>query len=75
MENVIEIQGLKKSFGDHEVLKNINLTLQKGESVVVLGKSGQGKSVMIKCVVGMIMPDEGSLKVFGNEIAEMTEDD
>jgi phospholipid/cholesterol/gamma-HCH transport system ATP-binding protein len=75
MENVIEIKGLKKSFGDHEVLKNINLILQKGESVVVLGKSGQGKSVMIKCVVGMIMPDDGSLKVFGNEISDMGEDD
>lgn len=74
MENVIEIKGLKKSFADHEVLKNINLTIQKGESVVVLGKSGQGKSVMIKCIVGMIMPDEGSLKVFGNEITEMNED-
>jgi phospholipid/cholesterol/gamma-HCH transport system ATP-binding protein len=74
MENVIEIQGLKKKFGDHEVLKNINLNLQKGENVVVLGRSGQGKSVMIKCVVGMIMPDEGSLKVFGSEITEMNED-
>lgn len=74
MENVIEIKGLKKSFGDHEVLKNINLNIQKGESVVVLGKSGTGKSVMIKCIVGMIMPDEGSLKVFGDEIAEMNED-
>lgn len=74
MENVIEIKGLKKSFGDHEVLKNIDLTVQKGESVVVLGKSGQGKSVMIKCIVGMILPDEGELKVFGNEIADMDED-
>lgn len=75
MENVIEIKGLKKSFGDHEVLKNINLDVAKGESVVVLGKSGQGKSVMIKCVVGMIMPDDGSLKVFGSDISEMTEDE
>jgi phospholipid/cholesterol/gamma-HCH transport system ATP-binding protein len=74
MENVIEIKGLKKSFGDHEVLKNINLNIQKGENVVVLGRSGTGKSVMIKCIVGMIMPDEGSLKVFGDEIAEMNED-
>jgi phospholipid/cholesterol/gamma-HCH transport system ATP-binding protein len=74
MENVIEIQGLKKRFGDHEVLKNINLNIQKGENVVVLGRSGTGKSVMIKCIVGMIMPDEGSLKVFGDEIAEMNED-
>ncbi|NCI50549.1 ATP-binding cassette domain-containing protein [Sediminibacterium roseum] len=75
MENIIEIKGLKKSFGDHEVLKDINLNIQKGESVVVLGKSGQGKSVMIKCVVGMIAPDAGTLKVFGNEISEMNEDE
>ncbi|MES2328890.1 MAG: ATP-binding cassette domain-containing protein [Bacteroidota bacterium] len=75
MENVIEIQGLKKSFGGHEVLKNITLNVEKGKSIVVLGKSGQGKSVMIKCVVGMMIPDEGSLKVFGNEVAEMNEDE
>jgi phospholipid/cholesterol/gamma-HCH transport system ATP-binding protein len=74
MENVIEIKGLKKKFGDHEVLKNITLNIQKGESVVVLGKSGQGKSVMIKCIVRMIIPDEGTLKVFGNEITGMDED-
>ncbi len=75
MENIIEIQGLKKSFNGHEVLKNITLTVQKGENIVVLGKSGQGKSVMIKCVVGMMLPDEGSLKVFGNEVVEMNEDE
>lgn len=75
MENVIEIKGLKKSFGDKQVLKNINLTLAKGESVVVLGKSGQGKSVMIKCIVDMIEPDGGSLKVFGKEVTELNEDE
>jgi phospholipid/cholesterol/gamma-HCH transport system ATP-binding protein len=75
MENVIEIKNLQKSFGDHEVLKDINLSLQKGESVVVLGKSGQGKSVMIKCIVGMILPDKGSLHVFDREISEMNEDE
>jgi phospholipid/cholesterol/gamma-HCH transport system ATP-binding protein len=75
MENVIEIKNLQKSFGDHEVLKDINLNLQKGESVVVLGKSGQGKSVMIKCIVGMILPDNGSLHVFDREISEMNEDE
>ncbi len=74
MENVIEIKGLKKRFGDKDVLKNINLAVQKGENVVVLGKSGQGKSVMIKCIVGLILPDEGSLKVFGSEVSEMDED-
>ncbi len=75
MENVIEIKGLKKSFGNTTVLKNVNLTVQKGETIVVLGKSGQGKSVMIKCIVGLIQPDEGSLKVFGNEISGMKEDE
>jgi phospholipid/cholesterol/gamma-HCH transport system ATP-binding protein len=47
MENVIEIQGLQKSFGGNQVLKNINLTVARGENVVVLGKSGLGKSVTI----------------------------
>ncbi len=74
-ENVIEIKGLKKSFDGHEVLKNINLTLKKGENIVVLGKSGQGKSVTIKCIVGMIEPDEGSVKVFGKEVSELNEDE
>lgn len=68
MENIIEIVGLKKSFGQKEVLKGINLKVAKGENVVVLGKSGEGKSVMIKCVIGMIEPDEGSIKIFGKEI-------
>jgi phospholipid/cholesterol/gamma-HCH transport system ATP-binding protein len=75
MENVIEIKNLQKGFNENPVLKDINLNLQKGESVVVLGRSGQGKSVMIKCIVGMILPDNGSLKVFGREINEMNEDE
>lgn len=68
MENIIEIVGLKKKFGNKEVLKGIDLTVAKGENIVVLGKSGEGKSVMIKCVIGMIEPDEGSIKIFGKEI-------
>jgi phospholipid/cholesterol/gamma-HCH transport system ATP-binding protein len=54
MEKVIEIKGLKKRFGDMEVLKNINLSVQKGENIGIPGKSGQGKSVLIKCMVGNI---------------------
>ena len=73
MENIIEIKGLKKSFGDKEVLKNIELTVSKGENLVVLGKSGQGKSVLIKCVIGMIEPDEGSIKLFNEEIIGIDE--
>ncbi len=75
MENIIEIKGLKKSFGDYEVLKDINLTVAKGENVVVLGKSGSGKSVMIKCIVGMITPDAGELTVLGKDVNEITKDE
>jgi len=70
-EVVIAIKGLKKSFGNKEVLKNINLELKRGENVVVLGRSGQGKSVTIECIVGLLKPDEGSLTVFGEEVADM----
>jgi phospholipid/cholesterol/gamma-HCH transport system ATP-binding protein len=75
MEIVIEIKGLKKSFGDKEILKNINLTLNKGENMVVLGKSGEGKSVTIKCVAGLLSQDEGSIKVFGKEVKELNDDE
>jgi phospholipid/cholesterol/gamma-HCH transport system ATP-binding protein len=71
MEQVIEIQGLKKSFNGSQVLTNINLTVNRGENVVILGKSGEGKSVTIKCIAGLMKQDEGSLKVLGNEVGEM----
>lgn len=72
-EVVIHIEGLKKSFGDKEVLRNINLDVHKGENVVVLGRSGSGKSVTIQCVVGKLTPDEGELTVFGEDVASMNE--
>ena len=75
MDTVIEIEGLHKSFDGHEVLKNINLTVNKGENVVILGKSGEGKSVAIKCIVGLITQDDGSLKVFGQEVKDMNENE
>jgi phospholipid/cholesterol/gamma-HCH transport system ATP-binding protein len=68
---VIEISGLNKSFGDNHVLKDYNLTLRKGENVVVLGKSGCGKSVLIKCIVGLLDYEGGSIKVFREEIGEL----
>ena len=73
MEQVIQICGLKKSFNGHQVLSNINLTVNRGENVVILGKSGEGKSVTIKCIAGLLTQDEGSLKVFGSEVNEMDE--
>jgi len=74
METVIEIKGLKKSFGNNAVLNNLNLSVQKGENVVVLGRSGQGKSVMIKCIAGLLTQDEGTLKVFDKEVKDLDED-
>ena len=53
-EPVIEINNLKKSFGNQEVLKDVSLKLFNGENLVVLGKSGTGKSVLIKCIVGLL---------------------
>lgn len=74
-EVVIHIKGLKKSFGDKEVLRDINLDLKRGENVVVLGRSGQGKSVTIQCIAGLLTPDDGELEVFGEAVAEMNEDE
>ena len=74
-EVVISIKGLKKSFGKKHVLTDINLEVHRGENVVVLGRSGQGKSVTIQCIVGLLVPDSGSLKVFGDEVAQMNDNE
>ena len=74
-EPVLKIQNLFKSFGDNHVLIDFNLELKKGESVVVLGKSGSGKSVMIKCVVGLLQPDKGSVIMFGKNIPELDDEE
>src|SRR5689334_19155158 len=69
---LIEIKGLYKSFGkENHVLKGLNLTVKKGENLVVLGKSGSGKSVLIKCLVGLIRPDKGDINVFGTNITSL----
>ncbi|MEX2593352.1 MAG: ATP-binding cassette domain-containing protein [Anditalea sp.] len=70
-EKVIEVRGLKKSFEDLHVLRGVDLDLYKGENVVVLGKSGTGKSVLIKIVVGLLTQDEGSLVVLGKNVASL----
>jgi phospholipid/cholesterol/gamma-HCH transport system ATP-binding protein len=74
-EVVIEIEHLSKSFGSKEVLKDINLKIKRGENVVVLGKSGEGKSVTIQCIVGLLTPDSGTVKVFGEEVAKMSNEE
>lgn len=70
-ENAVDIRDLSISFGGNEVLKGLNLSLHSEENLVVLGKSGSGKSVLIKCIVGLLRPDTGSIKVFGKEITEL----
>jgi phospholipid/cholesterol/gamma-HCH transport system ATP-binding protein len=70
-EVVLDITHLFKSFGDKDVLKDANLKLFKGENLVVLGKSGGGKSVLIKCIVNLIPPDEGDVMVLGKNIPEL----
>lgn len=74
-EPILKIQNLYKSFGDNQVLIDFNLELQKGESVVVLGKSGSGKSVMIKCIVGLLQPDKGTITMFGKNIPELDDEE
>jgi phospholipid/cholesterol/gamma-HCH transport system ATP-binding protein len=64
-EIVVEIRDLVKSFGDNHVLRGVDLDLYKGENLVVLGKSGSGKSVLIKLMVGLLKQDEGTIKIFG----------
>lgn len=70
-EPVISITGLCKSFGALEVLKGIDLTLYKGENVAVLGKSGTGKSVLIKIIVGLLKPDAGDVVVLGKRVTDL----
>ena len=69
---VISIKGLDKSFGiDNHVLKGVDLKVKKGENLVVLGKSGSGKSITIKCLVGLVDPDKGEVKVFDTDITKL----
>lgn len=72
-ENAISIKGLYKSFGDLHVLKGIDLDVHKGENVVVLGKSGTGKSVLIKILVGLLKPDAGVVQVLGKEVDKLNQ--
>ncbi len=71
-EKVIEIKGLDKSFGNFSVLRNVDLSLHKGENLVVLGKSGTGKSVLIKIIIGLLTPDRGLVNVLGNVVDQIT---
>lgn len=71
----IEIHGLHKSFGTNRVLRNFELTLDPGENVAVLGKSGSGKSVLIKCIIGLITPELGRIHVLGEDISTLSHEE
>lgn len=72
---VIDICNLNKSFGDNHVLRDFSLQLRKGENIVVLGKSGSGKSVLIKCIIGLMAPDSGTINVLGRPVGKITRDE
>ncbi len=69
-DNKIEIKNLHKAFGKKKVLDGVDLDIKKGESLVVIGGSGTGKSVLIKCIQGLLVPDDGSIKIDGEETVE-----
>jgi phospholipid/cholesterol/gamma-HCH transport system ATP-binding protein len=71
---VIEIRNLMKGFGQQEVLKNVSLKLHNGENLVVLGKSGSGKSVLIKCIVRLLNSDDGTIQVLGEDVNSLKND-
>lgn len=68
----IQLSGVSKSFGTKKVLDGVDLEINKGESLVVIGGSGTGKSVLIKCILGILTPDKGSIKIDGVEITKLS---
>lgn len=71
LKPVIEIEHLKKAFGSNVVLRDFNLTIYAGQNMVVMGKSGIGKTILIKCIIGLIKPDGGTLRVLGQDISKL----
>ncbi len=68
---MLEIHDLKKCFGKNEVLKGFNMYLKEGENLVIMGKSGSGKSVMIKCLMGLMLPDSGDIQIMEKAALEL----
>jgi phospholipid/cholesterol/gamma-HCH transport system ATP-binding protein len=71
-ENILEVNELSISFGNNHVLRKFSIVLHEGENVVVLGKSGSGKSVLIKCIIGLLQADSGSIRVMGQEVSALS---
>ena len=73
IEPVLTIKDLTKSFGDNHVLNGFSLELFEGENLVLMGKSGSGKSVMLKCLIGLMQPDSGTLEIMGKDINNLAQ--
>jgi phospholipid/cholesterol/gamma-HCH transport system ATP-binding protein len=69
----IRVVNLHKSFGEKEVLRGVHLEVRQGESMVVIGGSGSGKTVLIKCIIGLVRPDQGEIHVNGSQITSLDE--
>ena len=74
-KHIIEISDLSKSYGDNHVLKGFHMYLLEGENLVIMGKSGSGKSVMIKCLVGLEEPDSGTIIIMDRDISKLKHDE
>ena len=74
-EAIISIRGLLKAFGDLHILRGVDLNVYRGENLVVLGRSGTGKSVLIKIISGLLLPDQGEVNVLGQEVADLSSKD
>ncbi len=72
LTSVVRVRNLYKSFGDRNVLSGVNLDLKERENLVILGKSGTGKSVLIKCVAGLLKPDSGEINVLGYDVPSLS---
>ncbi|MDF2157871.1 ATP-binding cassette domain-containing protein [Algoriphagus sp. CAU 1675] len=75
LEPIIEIKNLNKSFGDNHVLRDFSMTVYPGENLAILGKSGSGKSVLIKCIINLIEIDSGQMIVLGKDLSELDQDE
>ena len=75
MTPVVQVENIHKSYGDNHVLRNFSMSLAPGESLAILGKSGSGKSVLVKCIINLIAADEGRIVVFDKLIQNMEQDE
>lgn len=74
-KTVLRIEHLYKSFAENHVLVDFNMQMTQGDNIVILGKSGSGKSVLIKCIIGLLKPDSGFIEVFGENVAELSHEE